>query len=423
MLTNMARTCRCTPCPPSAPSRAPRNLRAAAEELHLTHSAVSQQIRAARRRSSASQLFERRGRRIVLNAAGAALLRSVEPALDQLDDGVHAAAAAASGARAAAARDRAALVRAALAAAAHGRWREQPSRHRARDSTPRSRWSTCSARASTPRCARATARGAGCDAERLIDSPRVIVVGSPAGRAAPARRATPRRWRASRCSATPTCGSAGSRRRRDATRVNPVAAFNDAGLMLQAAEQNLGIALSRELLAADALRDGRLFRLSPLALHDETVDAYWLAYPPACATGAPLAALRRWLRDDRCIRARLVAATLRCSPAAHAGCGAAARRQDGRQEQRLQVATGSRSRARVGRTRRRSRSIRPRRSACASARLDRRQRQPGALDEQRCVEAFAQAQRVEHELERQLRRAATSCSLRHRLRRPAPASM
>ena len=36
--------------------------------------------------------------------------------------------------------------------------------------------------------------------------------------------------------------------------------------MLQAAEQNLGLALVRELLAADALADGRLVRLSPLSI-------------------------------------------------------------------------------------------------------------------------------------------------------------
>ena len=41
-------------------------------------------------------LFGRPGWRIALNAAGEALLRAVEPALAQLDDGVRAAAAAAS---------------------------------------------------------------------------------------------------------------------------------------------------------------------------------------------------------------------------------------------------------------------------------------------------------------------------------------
>jgi LysR family glycine cleavage system transcriptional activator len=78
-------------------------------------------------------------------------------------------------------------------------------------------------------------------------------------------------------------------------RVKPVASFNDAGLMLQAAEQNIGIALSREVLAADALRERRLFRLSSLALLEATVDAYWLVYPPELHDWRPLASLRRWL--------------------------------------------------------------------------------------------------------------------------------
>ena len=73
------------------------NMRAAAEELHLTHSAVSQQIQLLEEQLGFA-VFDRRGRRIALNAAGAALLQSVAPALDQLDDGMRAAAAAATGA-------------------------------------------------------------------------------------------------------------------------------------------------------------------------------------------------------------------------------------------------------------------------------------------------------------------------------------
>ena len=73
-----------------------QNLRAAAEEMSVTHSAVSQQVRLLEEQLG-FQLFDRRGRRIVLNPAGAALLRSVEPALAQIDDGVQAAAAAAAG--------------------------------------------------------------------------------------------------------------------------------------------------------------------------------------------------------------------------------------------------------------------------------------------------------------------------------------
>lgn len=72
------------------------NLRAAAQALHLTHSAVSQQIKLLEEQLG-FELFERRGRRIVLNTAGASLLRAVEPALDRLDEGLRAAAAAAQG--------------------------------------------------------------------------------------------------------------------------------------------------------------------------------------------------------------------------------------------------------------------------------------------------------------------------------------
>src|SRR5690606_21939093 len=74
-----------------------QNLRAAAETLHLTHSAVSQQIKLLEEQLG-FPLFDRRGRRVVLNAAGAALQRAVEPALDRLDEGVRAAAATSAGA-------------------------------------------------------------------------------------------------------------------------------------------------------------------------------------------------------------------------------------------------------------------------------------------------------------------------------------
>ena len=82
------------------------------------------------------------------------------------------------------------------------------------------------------------------------------------------------------------------------TQVTPVASFNDAGLMLQAAEQNLGLAIGRELLAADALQDGRLVRLSPLSITHEDATPYHLAYPPSLREWPPLAALRQWLHDE-----------------------------------------------------------------------------------------------------------------------------
>ena len=187
----------------------------------------------------------------MLNAAGEALLRSVEPALAQLDDGVQAAAAAAGGA---AQRLRVTV----LPSFAQrwllprmGRWRERhpdlaleidASQQRRR---PAARGLPRRAAPGQRRAGRAWCR------ERLFDAP-LIVVGSPdaARRLLGARPAGARAT--SRCSATASWERwfprAGMR-----VRVNPVAAFNDAGLMLQAAEQNLGIALARELLAADAL--------------------------------------------------------------------------------------------------------------------------------------------------------------------------
>ena len=87
-----------------------QNLRAAADSLHLTHSAVSQQIGALEERLGFS-LFDRRGRRVVLNAAGEALLRHVAPALGQVDDGVQAAGRSRRRRPARPARDDAAVVR------------------------------------------------------------------------------------------------------------------------------------------------------------------------------------------------------------------------------------------------------------------------------------------------------------------------
>jgi len=60
------------------------NFRAAAEELHLTQSAVSRQIRSLEDELGAT-LFLRGTRHVELTAAGATLLRAVAPWLDRLD--------------------------------------------------------------------------------------------------------------------------------------------------------------------------------------------------------------------------------------------------------------------------------------------------------------------------------------------------
>ena len=270
------------------------NLRAAAEALHLTHSAVSQQIKLLEEQVGFA-LFDRRGRRVVLNAAGAALLRAVEPALEQLDDGLRAAAAAAG--------NEAQRIRVTLLSSfaqrwllpRMGRWRERHpdigiELHTSQNVMDLQREGFHAA------LRQGAGRWRDLEAICLTDSP-MIVVGSPEA----AHRLRGREVLA--WADEPLLGHAAAWQRWFAlsgvrARINPVAAFNDAGLMLQAAEQNLGLALSREILAADALREGRLVQLSPVALEAEEDFAYWLAFPPSLRDWPPLVALRKWLFDE-----------------------------------------------------------------------------------------------------------------------------
>jgi LysR family glycine cleavage system transcriptional activator len=267
------------------------NLRAAADELHLTHSAVSQQLRLLETQLG-FELFDRRARRIVLNAAGSALLQAIGPALDQIDDGVRTAAASASGAEQ--------RLRVSVLPSFAQRWLlprmgDWHAKHPdiALELNASQQVVDLQREGFHAALRQGSGQWRGLHAERLIDSPK-LPVGSPEA----AQRLLGRDVAA--LAHEPLLGNAEMWERWFAlaglkVRVNPVAVFNDAGLMLQAAEQNMGIALTREVLAADALRERRLFRLSTLSLHEATVDAYWLVYPPDLHDWRPLAMLRRWL--------------------------------------------------------------------------------------------------------------------------------
>ena len=150
----------------------------------------------------------------------------------------------------------------------------------------------------------------GLTSERLFDMPPIIVVGSPAA----ARRLLGAQPEA--LAREPLLGdadlwkawfaAAGLR-----SNVTTVAVFNDAGLMLQAAELSLGLALCREILAADALRDGQLVQLSPISIIHPEAQPYHLVYPPSLSDWPPLESFRQWLRDEldlsyKALRARSV---------------------------------------------------------------------------------------------------------------------
>jgi LysR family transcriptional regulator, glycine cleavage system transcriptional activator len=273
-----------------------QNLRSAADTLHITHSAVSQQIKVLEEQLGFA-LFDRRGRRVVLNAAGQALLRAVEPALAQLDDGVQAAGAAASGA---AQRLRVTM----LPSFANrwllprmARWRERhPELAIEIDATPQVVDLLRDGMHAAIR--QGIGPWPGLVAERFFDKPMPFMVVGSASAAQRLRGAPP-----DVLAREPLLGDADVWEAWFAAagvkaRVSPVATFNDAGLMLLATEQNLGLSVVRELLAADALVAGRLVQLSPLTIPFEAAYEYHFVYPAALRGWAPLKALRDWLREE-----------------------------------------------------------------------------------------------------------------------------
>jgi LysR family glycine cleavage system transcriptional activator len=268
------------------------SLRAAAEQLHLTHSAISQQIRLLEDQLG-FQLFDRRGRRVVLNTAGTVLLAAVESALAQLDEAV----------RAAGANDTEHRLRITVlpSFAQHWllprmpRWRERhPDIAVELHTSPR----VLDLKRDGYHAAMRQGRGPwrGLDGTCLIDTPLIAVGSAELGR------------RLVGCDPSvfldeALLGHADRWERWFAlaghpARVKPVAIFNDMGMLVQAAEQGMGIALCRELVAADALRDGRLVRLSPLALSEPGSDTFWLLHPPELAHWPPMRALRDWLQAE-----------------------------------------------------------------------------------------------------------------------------
>ncbi len=263
-----------------------QNLRAAAESLHLTHSAVSQQIRALEAQLG-FELFTRQGRRLALNPAGQAFQHGVTQVFAALQAGLLAAAQAHG--------STAQTLRVTALPSFAQRWL-----------LPRlPRWQalqpciTLDLNASQQvvdleregfhvglRIGRGGWPGLVC--EPLFHSPHIVVAAPLLAQrllgAAPALLAQQPLmgdadlWRAwftavGHTGAVPT----------------PVATFNDAAMLGQAAEQGMGVALTRELFAADALLDGRLVRLSAQAIDEDATRGYQVVYPEA-------------LRDDPAVR-------------------------------------------------------------------------------------------------------------------------
>lgn len=271
------------------------NLRAAAESLHLTHSAVSQQIRGLETQIG-FELFTRQGRRLVLNPAGRAFLRSVTKMFAELQTGLLAASQAHGNA--------AQTLRVTALPSFAQRWL-----------LPRlPRWQalqpciTLDLHSSQQlvdleregfHIGLRIGRGPwpGLMSEPLFHSPHIVVAAPVLAQrlvgAAPELLAQ-----------HPLLGDADLWQQwfadagYTAKVPPPVATFNDAALLGQAAEQGMGVALTRALFAADALLDGRLVRLSPRYVDEDTSRDYQVAYPEALRDDPAVRAFCDWLHAE-----------------------------------------------------------------------------------------------------------------------------
>lgn len=268
-----------------------QNLRAAAETLHLTHGAVSQQIRLLEQRLGLP-LFDRVGRGVRLNAAGAALLHRVQQALALLEAGEREARALGDA-------PQRVLKVSMLPSFAQcwllprlARWqRAHPGWRLAIDARLNlvdlgGAQADLAVRYGQPPWPGAVAKPLGGELLFPVASP--SLAGSLRGLAAADLLRFPLLQ-----------GTAEWSGWLQAAGVNEplpeaVASFNDAGLLLQAAEAGLGIALARGLLVLDRLRDGRLIPLHPLTV--PSPRRYWLAASEPGWQRPEVQALQAWLQ-------------------------------------------------------------------------------------------------------------------------------
>lgn len=268
------------------------NLRAAAESLHLTHSAVSQQIRGLEA-ALGFEVFTRQGRRLVLNPAGQALQRAVAKVFAELQAGLLAAQTAHG--------SHAQTLRVTALPSFAQRWL-MPRLPRWQALQPcitldlHTGQQVVDLAREGYHVGLRVGRGPwpGLVNERLFHSP-LIAVAAPAlahrliGQPLEALASQPllddgwREWFA--LAGLPVAPVV-------------VASFNDAGVLLQAAEQGMGVALARELIAGDALLDGRLVRVAAQELDIDAGRDYHVVYPETLRNDPAVRAFCDWVHAE-----------------------------------------------------------------------------------------------------------------------------
>lgn len=270
------------------------SLRATAEQLHLTHSAVSQQIKLLEEQLGFA-LFERRGRRLVLTTAGGSFLRAVEPALAQVAEAARTAAAMA---QAGAQQLRLSVLPSFMQRwllPRMGRWQaEHP--HISLDLHTSLQVVDLKRDGFHAALRQGNGPWPGLECVRLVRSP-LVAVASPAV-AERLRNSPPSAWLQEPLLGDSETWEQWFAQAGHPCRVTPVASFNDMGMMLQATEQSMGIALGRLLMAADALQAGRLVQLSPVELAEDARRGLWLVHLPELHDWPPLQALQQWLLQE-----------------------------------------------------------------------------------------------------------------------------
>lgn len=270
------------------------SLRAAAGQLHLTHSAVSQQIKLLEDQLGFA-LFERRGRRLVLTSAGTVFMQAVEPALTHITEGARVASTLAHGS--------AQQLRITVLPSFAQRWLlPRMARWKAQHPDITLELHTSLQLVDLKRegfhaaLRQGTGPWPGLECTRLVKSPVVVV-------AAPSFAERLRNSPPEALLNEPLLGDSESweqwfMQAGHPCRVTPVASFNDMGMMLQAAEQGMGITLGRQLMAADALQAGRLVQLSPVELAEDARRGLWLVHPSELRDWPALQALRHWMLEE-----------------------------------------------------------------------------------------------------------------------------
>ncbi len=265
----------------------------AADELHLTHGAVSHQVRALEEHLGAP-LFHRHGKRVTLTPAGRAFAERVRAALAEI---VFAADVAASGGR----RDNSLTI--SVLPSFASRWL-MPRLIRFMEANPDIQVNVFA------NSAMANFAADGVDVgirfgrgpwpplvcERVLDD-EVFAVASPRFN----RGRLPR-------SAKELLGMRIIREDRDYWKEYFAAAdveiegplggpsFSDASYSLQSAMRGEGVALTRRSLVGDDLEQKRLVQLLPLTV--KIRDAYWIVYPKEIAESKKIKAFSAWMKGE-----------------------------------------------------------------------------------------------------------------------------